>query len=101
MNEKNKNNIEEGRVLKKIRYYVFLPNSQVAMQLYQILSQKNLDVSIIPTPREADHCCGVCVSYTDGSYTERIKQIVKEEKINVDGYWEQEIKDNPNRFKFC
>ncbi len=101
MNENNNKKIENTTVGKNMRYYVFLPSSQVAMQLYQVLTQKGLDVSIIPTPMEADHCCGVCVSYIDASYTDKIKEIVKEEGIAVDGYWKREIQDDPNRFKFC
>lgn len=90
-----------GDIMTKMRYYVFLANSSLTMELYQLMNQVDIDSTLVPTPREADHCCGVCITYSDSDKTEEIKEIAKDNSIEIDQFWVTEIKDNPNRFKFC
>lgn len=51
-------------------YYVFLPDSKTALELYGLI-KKDVKCTMAPTPREADACCGVSILYYD--FPTRIK----------------------------
>lgn len=87
--------------MTKIRYYIFLANSSIAMELYQLMNNVGIESTLAPTPREADHCCGVSIVYKDNNKKDDIKKLAQENNIIIDDFWEIEIKDDPSRFKFC
>lgn len=84
-----------------IKYYVFLPNSAAAMQLYTLLGEKGIDCTPVPTPRAADHCCGISILYEDAAAQPLIRQTAEEAGIPIDAFWECRNTDDPQRMKFC
>lgn len=87
--------------MKKIRHYVLMPNSKEAMTLYQKMQEAQIKSTVAPTPREADHCCGVCILYNEVSKKDKILEIAKKNDLEIDCFWDMENKDDPNRNKFC
>lgn len=84
-----------------MKYYVFLPDMATVMELYNLIKAENIKATLAPTPREASHCCGVAILYDNGEDKKRIKEIVEENNIAIDDFWQCENKDDPNRMKFC
>lgn len=87
--------------MKTKKFYVLLGNSALALQLYQELRKHFIDSTMAPTPREADHCCGVCILYANQEDREFIKSVAEESQISIDAFYECENSDDPNRMKFC
>ena len=85
----------------KMKHYVLVSNSMDAMALYQAMEDKKIKSTLAPTPREADHCCGVCILYYDENDKDMIKKISEELTKNIDDFYSCENKDDPNRYKFC
>lgn len=83
------------------RYYVLLPNSNEAMKLYQQIKKAGIKSTVAPTPRNADHCCGVCILYDDYNDRDKICAVAKEINCVIDKFWETENDFDPNRNKFC
>lgn len=87
--------------MKEKKYYVLMPNSSEAMKLYQKIKQKQIVSTMAPTPRNADHCCGVSILYDRLEDKEKIEKIAKDNELKIDAFWETENTDDPNRNKFC
>lgn len=87
--------------MKDLKHYVLMPNSAEAMKLYQKMQERGIQSTLAPTPREADHCCGVCILYEDADRKEEIRKIAELNGFKIDCLWDMENKDNPNRNKFC
>lgn len=83
------------------RYYILLPNSAAAMQLYALLNEHGIPCTPAPTPRNADHCCGISLLYEDSELTSRIQQLANATGIPIDAFWECPNTDDPHRMKFC
>lgn len=82
-----------------IKRYVFFKNSIDAYNLSQKLDK--IKKTLAPTPREADHCCGVCLIFENEEDKEYIEKTAKELGIVLEGFWEHEDNIDPNRMKFC
>lgn len=82
------------------KHYVLMPDSKAAMDLQNLLREAKLDTTLAPTPREADHCCGVCILYADPKDRDTIERIATKESIPIDEFWKTEDKDDPYRGKF-
>ncbi|MFC4805682.1 DUF3343 domain-containing protein [Filifactor villosus] len=87
--------------MKTKKFYVLLANSALALRLYQELRAHCVDSTMAPTPREADHCCGVCILYTKQEDKKTIMTVAEEAGICIDTFYECENTDDPNRMKFC
>ncbi|MFR7350298.1 DUF3343 domain-containing protein [Peptoniphilus sp.] len=83
----------------KILHYVLVPNSKVAYELYQKLD--GIESTMVPTPREADHCCGIAILYENEEDREKIQKIAEESDIKIDTFFDTESKIDPNRGRFC
>ena len=83
----------------KILHYILVPNSKVAYELYQKLDK--IESTMAPTPREADHCCGIAILYENEEDREKIKKIADENNIKIDTFFDTESKIDPNRGRFC
>ena len=81
-------------------YYLLMPDSPSTMKLQEYLFKAGIQSTLAPTPREADHCCGVCILYHNPEDKEIIQGILEREKIASDGFWEGEDRRNPTRNKF-
>ena len=56
---------------------------------------------MVPTPREADHCCGIAILYENEEDREKIQKIAEESDIKIDTFFDTESKIDPNRGRFC
>ncbi|MFR1323522.1 MAG: putative Se/S carrier-like protein [Ezakiella massiliensis] len=81
------------------QYFVFFKNSIDAYNLSQKLT--DIDITLAPTPREADYCCGVCLIYKNPEDKAHIEKIAQETGIELGGFWEREGGIDPDRMKFC
>lgn len=78
-----------------------MPDSEKAMAIYKEIKLKGIKVTLAPTPREADSCCGVCILYFNGEDKDKIQEIVDNTQIEINKFWECENTDDPNRNRFC
>lgn len=85
----------------EIKYYVLLPDSEAAMKLYAVMNEQGLACTPAPTPRNADHCCGISILYEDAALRPSIQQLAEKEGIPIDRFWECRNTDDPGRMKFC
>jgi len=85
----------------EIKYYVLLPDSAAAMKLYAVMNEQGLACTPAPTPRNADHCCGISILYEDAALRPSIQQLAEKEGIPIDQFWECRNTDDPGRMKFC
>ena len=85
----------------EMRHYILLPDSAAAMKLYALMDKKGVACTPAPTPRAADHCCGISILYEDAALQPLIRQLAGEAGITVDAFWECRNTDNPHRMKFC
>lgn len=86
--------------MDEIRYYILLKDSETAMKLYYLLKDNEITANIVPTPRNADHCCGLCIIY-GAKDKEKIAILAEKNSINIDKFWEDIVRDDPNRMRFC
>lgn len=83
-----------------MKHYALMPDAASAMTLQGILREKDIPSTMAPTPREADHCCGVCILYEQGKDKEKIARLAIEAGITVDQFWDTENRDDPHRHRF-
>ena len=84
-----------------MRHYILLPNSAAAMQLYSLMNEHGFACTPAPTPRTADHCCGISILYGDAVLQPAIQKLADEACITIDAFYESVNTDDPNRMKFC
>ena len=84
-----------------IRHYILLPNSAAAMQLYALMNDHGFACTPAPTPRTADHCCGISILYEDSTLQPAIKLLAEKAGVPIDPFYESVNTDNPDRMKFC
>lgn len=82
-------------------YYLLFDDSKTATSLYAELKKAGVKCTMAPTPRKADHCCGVSILYYNNDDKIIIEDICKKVNFKVSRFWECENEDNPNRGKFC
>lgn len=83
------------------KYYLLMPDSSKAMQIYKEIKSVGVKCTLAPTPREADSCCGVCILYYNEEDKSKIEETITKTKIEINKFWECENQDNPNRNRFC
>lgn len=79
-------------------HYVLLQNSALAYNLYKKL--ENIEVTMAPTPRDADHCCGIAILYKNEEDREKIEEIAKKEGIKIDAFFTKDDDSDVNRNRF-
>jgi len=88
-------------IIMDIKHYILLPDSAAAMKLYALMNEQGLNCTPAPTPRNADHCCGISLLYEDASWQPRIQQLADKKGIPIDAFWECRNTDDPDRMRFC
>ena len=78
--------IMEQQPEKKVNY-VFLPDTASVMALYEVVHGASIRCTIAPTPREADHCCGVCLIFEDDTMQNKIRELAEAHAIPIDAFW--------------
>lgn len=63
-------------------FFVTFDTTTYAMQAEDYLKKNNFSVTIIPTPREVSHSCGLSIKVNSGA-VEEVKDIMKQEKIKA------------------
>ena len=84
-----------------MRHYILLPNSAAAMQLYDLMNEHGFACTPVPTPRTADHCCGISILYEDAALQPTIKLLAEKAGVPIDAFYESVNTDDPDRMKFC
>lgn len=87
------------KTLKK--YYVLVANSNIAFKLYEELKRNSIKCTMAPTPREAEHCCGIAILYDNPGDAKIIKEIALNASIVIEQFYNMDNKDDPYRNKFC
>ena len=80
---------------------MLLPNSAAAMQWYALMNEHGCACTPVPTPRTADHCCGISILYEDAALQPAIQKLADEADIAIDAFYEAANTDDPTRMKFC
>ena len=78
--------------------YLLCPHAQAALVLQTRLRQEGIEATLAPTPREADHCCGLCIFLGPNKESDRVQQIL-EEGYAYDGFFEAAAPDS-SRLRF-
>lgn len=82
-------------------YYVFFKDAKNGQELYKLMKEKNIKCTIAPTPKTADHCCGISILYYSNEDTPLIEKLIEENNIEILKFFKKEKDVNPNRMKFC
>lgn len=82
-------------------YYVLFEDSKKACSLYSEIKKQGVECTPAPTPRQADHCCGVSILYYKAEDKKIIEEISKKTGLSIQRFWECENDNNPERNKFC
>ena len=77
------------------------PDTSAVMASYEVLRGVGIACTIAPTPREADHCCGVCIIYENHTDKGKIHELAEAHNISIDAFWSQSDRNDPQRYKFC
>lgn len=82
------------------KFYVLVENSELAMKLYTLIKEIGIKSTIVPTPREADHCCGLAVYLYNGNDTDKVEKIALENEIVIDNIYISTKEFDTKRNKF-
>jgi len=55
----------------------------------------------VPTPRTAEHYCGISILYENSTLQPAIQKLADEARIPIDAFYEVANTDAPCRMKFC
>ena len=61
-------------------------STQFALQAETVFKDRDISFKTIPTPREVSHSCGLALLF-DPEDVEIVKELVEEEKIDIDGLY--------------
>ena len=78
--------------------YLLCPNAEAALRLQTRLREAEIDATLAPTPREADHCCGLSIFLGEGEQKSQVEEVLAEGFCH-DGFFETEG-PNPFRMRF-
>jgi len=80
--------------MDNIKHYILFPSYNMGLALEGLLKKQKIKYTIVPTPRELSTCCGISIQYNKTD-EERIKEIVKDNSIDIIGFHsiEKEYKD--------
>lgn len=82
-------------------YYIFFKDTQNGQELYKLMKENGIKCTLAPTPKTADHCCGISILYYDNSYNDLIKKMIEEHHLEILKFFEKERDINPNRMRLC
>lgn len=83
-----------------MKYFILVENAQIATDLLTVLREEKIKATLAPTPREADHACGVSVYVYRQSDVEKIKPLAEKNNILIDQIYESDVDFNTSRNKF-
>lgn len=83
-----------------MKYFVLVENARIATELLQILRKNNIKSTLAPTPRKANHSCGVSVYVYKKEDVGKITSLAKENELIIDEIFESDLDFSTNRNKF-
>lgn len=83
-----------------MKYFILVENAKIATDLLQVLRDEKIKATLAPTPREADHACGVSVYVYNKEDIEKIKPLAEKRNIKIDQIFESKVDFNTGRNKF-
>ncbi|MDD7305155.1 MAG: DUF3343 domain-containing protein [Peptoniphilaceae bacterium] len=83
-----------------MKYFVLVENAKLATELLEVLRKNKIKATLAPTPRQANHACGVCVYLYNKDDVSKIRPISKENGISIDDIFESKLDFEENRKKF-
>ncbi len=63
-------------------YLIVFKNTHDAIEAENVLKNKNIKVTIMPTPTYITQSCGISIKFSE-EYLDNIKKIIVEGKINI------------------
>ncbi len=83
-----------------MKYFILVENAQIATELLGVLRKEKIKATLAPTPREADHTCGVSVYVYNKEDVDKIKPLAEKNKLAIDQIYESKVDFNTSRNKF-
>lgn len=81
--------------------YILFDSAKDGMALHKRLLAENFRLTIAPTPRQADRCCGISILLLDESQYAAVDDLIKKEQLIHAGYFDMEADVNPKRDRYC
>ncbi|PKK40129.1 hypothetical protein ABB02_00635 [Clostridiaceae bacterium JG1575] len=83
-----------------MEFYLLFSDSKEGLKLYQRLKEEGLVMTIAPTPRLADPCCGISLRFQKKQALDRAVAIAQSEGFSYERIYEQPVDRNPQRDRF-
>ncbi len=71
---------------EEVYYVIAFDSTHYAIQGEKTLKNNNIDIKIIPTPREITASCGLSIRFNPEFY-EQIKNILEEDSLSIKGIY--------------
>lgn len=71
--------------MEQERFYILFPNHTEGMKLDTLLKDQKIRRTIVPTPRELSHCCGISIMYHKEDEIS-IRGIIEENNVKTLGF---------------
>ncbi|MFA9463725.1 MAG: DUF3343 domain-containing protein [Velocimicrobium sp.] len=81
-------------------YYVLFHNHHSGMELYQALKRRNIQTTIVPTPRRVSACCGISLMIQKEDM-EKIVECIEFDKIEIQKIVALENANDAKRDRYC
>ncbi|WP_352418770.1 DUF3343 domain-containing protein [Proteiniborus sp.] len=80
---------------EEVYYVIAFDSTHYAIQGEKVLRDKDIDIKVIPTPREITASCGLSIRFNPELF-EQIKNILKEYSLSIRGIYKL-VKNNAGR----
>ncbi len=71
---------------EEVYYVIAFDSTHYAIQGEKTLKNNNIDIKVIPTPREITASCGLSIRFNPEFY-EQIKNILEEDSLSIKGIY--------------
>lgn len=73
-------------------YFLSFDSTNHALQAESFLKKKNMNIQVIPTPREVTQSCGLSIKLNDAAL-DTVKGIIEDGNMKIKGIYHLEKKD--------
>lgn len=80
---------------EEVYYVIAFDSTHYAIQGEKILKNRDIDIKVIPTPREITASCGLSIRFNP-EFFEQIKNILEEASLSIRGIYKL-VKDEAGR----
>lgn len=71
---------------EEVYYVIAFDSTHYAIQGEKILKNRNIDIKVIPTPREITASCGLSIKFNP-EFFEQIKNLLEENSLSIRGIY--------------